>query len=220
MSKTSSLITAKRLKELREGKKISHMALSRALKEQYDIDISRDSLMCYEVSDPNHTKAFKNEGMRIEYLRCLSEFYNVSSDYLLGLTDDRSRKPCAADELGLSDLAIESVRRYTNSQKKGLTQLLENEVFSRVCDGIAQYMNIPNSDKPELYSDDMALRYIDFAAKENDLEEQLVSQNQALNSSVKVLIGYNYAEFIKRNIIDKFEQLIFFLDRTKNSISE
>ena len=84
MENEKSFVMAKRLKELREGKRLSHVNLAKALKDQYGIEISRDSLMAYEVSDPNNTKAYRNEGMKVEYLRCLAEYYGVSVDYLLG----------------------------------------------------------------------------------------------------------------------------------------
>lgn len=109
MSKSNSLLMAKRLKELREEKKLSHVSLSKALKERYDIDISRDSLMSYEVSDPHHTKAYKNEGMRVEYLRCLADFYCVSADYLLGFTNDQNREASAVDDLGLSPSVVKRI---------------------------------------------------------------------------------------------------------------
>ena len=164
MSKTSSLITAKRLKELREEKKLSHIALSKALKEQYGIDISRDSLMCYEVSDPHHTKAYKNEGMRIEYLRCFSEFYCVSSDYLLGLTEDRNKKPSAVDELGLSTKIIDIIKEwheyydesYGNSLD-GLNMFLETTLESPLYEMITCFTAHVNSESSA--SDTTSLLY-------------------------------------------------------------
>lgn len=85
-----SFVTALRLKQLREEKGLSHQKLSEALSEQFDVTISRDSLMNYEVATPNHSSAYKNLGMRIEYLHALASFYGVSADYLLGLTDVKS----------------------------------------------------------------------------------------------------------------------------------
>lgn len=82
-----SFIMAERLKRLREENRYSHEKLSNALINQYGIKISPDSLMNYEVSVSHHTKAGKNQGMRVEYLRCLADFYNVSTDYLLGLSN-------------------------------------------------------------------------------------------------------------------------------------
>ena len=46
--------------------------------------------MKYEVATEHHSTPFKNLGMRVEYLAALASFYNVSADYILGLTDIRS----------------------------------------------------------------------------------------------------------------------------------
>lgn len=100
---------AERLKTLREKKGLSHDKLSKALLDQYSVKISPDSLMNYEVSDQNHTKALKNQGMRIEYLRCLADYYNVSTDYLLGIDDIQSPNcdtRASAKYTGLSEGSI------------------------------------------------------------------------------------------------------------------
>ena len=110
MDSNTSFVMAARLKSLRENKGFSHVSLANALKDKYGIDISRDTLMNYEVSDPNHTKACKNKGMRSEFLWCFADFYGVSSDYLLGFSGDPAPKPAAVDELGLNPIVIEEIR--------------------------------------------------------------------------------------------------------------
>lgn len=107
--KALSLEMAKRLKEERQRKGLSHVALSKSLKTAYGIDISKDSLQNYEVATESHTKSFTNNGMRVEYLRCLADFYGVSTDYLLGLSDIRSCNETLQDihsKTGLSQSAI------------------------------------------------------------------------------------------------------------------
>lgn len=91
-----SVKMGKRLKALREetplnGKKMSHEKLKEKLKEIYGVEISRDSLMNYEVSDVNHSKFGTNLKMNVEYLNCLSSFYGVSTDYLLGRSDAKQQ---------------------------------------------------------------------------------------------------------------------------------
>lgn len=132
--KSLSLLTGQRLKELREQVGLSHGKLSKVLKDVYGIDISRDSLMNYEVSDEHHSKAYKNNGMRIEYLRCLADYYNVSCDYLLGLSDIKKanlnvREMC--NLLGITEGAIEELIELDLEPpcsvpvKRVLSQLLE-----------------------------------------------------------------------------------------------
>ena len=107
--------TARRLKELREQKGISHKYLSETLKEQYNIHASKGTLIAYEVADENHSQSNSFRGMSIERLFYLSQFYNVSADYILGLTDDKSQKPIAMDELGLSGEAVTELKEIKRS---------------------------------------------------------------------------------------------------------
>lgn len=46
---------------------------------------------------------------KIEQIVKIAQALNVTTDYLLGLTDDPSPKPCAVDELGLSTEAIKNI---------------------------------------------------------------------------------------------------------------
>lgn len=105
-----SFVMAERLRALRETRGLSHYKLSKALEDRYDIKISSDSLMNYEVADANHSKKYKNMGMRVEYLRCLAKFYGVSTDYLLGLIEEQTPDPTmqsACRYTGLSEKAID-----------------------------------------------------------------------------------------------------------------
>lgn len=128
-----SIITAERLKQLREGKGLSHEKLSKALFDQYGIKISSDSLINYEVSDIHHSKAYKNQGMRIEYLRCLADFYGVSADYILGQINDPCRAPSAIDDLGLSEKTVQwlvDLKAAVNQDlAAGVVRIMEYESF-------------------------------------------------------------------------------------------
>lgn len=127
-----SVIMAERLKRLREDRKLSHVALKEALTNKYGIEISRDSLMNYEVVNPKSDKYKKNDGMRVEYIRCLADFYGVSADYLLGITDDTTTKPAAVDELKLTPYVINSIRALENRggpSNKGATLEVFNELL-------------------------------------------------------------------------------------------
>lgn len=116
---------------------MSHVRLSAALYEKYGVKISRDSLMSYEISDPYHSKAGKNKGMRVEYLRCLADFYGVSADYILGTSSIRSAIPDMQQAVQyslLSEKAISTIRGLGNgllppSQLDKLNWLLSNNRF-------------------------------------------------------------------------------------------
>ena len=108
-----------RLKILREntfqdGKKLSHVTLRDKLKELYGIEISRDSLMNYEVSDITHSKFGTNLKMRVEYLYCLADFYGVSTDYLLGISNYKSieTERTSPEKLGMNELSAEAQSEF------------------------------------------------------------------------------------------------------------
>lgn len=120
VDKSKSLIMAQRLKELRNERGLSHESLRKALMEKYEIDISVDSLKNYEVSKVPHVKAYKNDGMRVEYLRCLADFYGVSSDYLLGSDVPKSSNTTIQDMvayLGISEESILTLYTWNNMEE-------------------------------------------------------------------------------------------------------
>lgn len=139
----------------------------------------------------------------------------VSSDWLIGLTGDPAPRPCAVDELGLSNLAIESLKRYTKEQKWGLSRLIEHQLFILVCDRLSQYAKIPDSDKSELTRDDYVVRYFEFEERAHELENILASGQADLEGKVKVLIGYKYSDFLRKEIVGSFEQVLSFFDESK-----
>lgn len=147
--KQMSIVTARRLKAMRLKKGISHAVLSRELKEKYNIDISRNSLMNYEASDQHHTKAYKNNGMKVEYLRILADYYGVSTDWLLGLSNVKSPKGKirqACEYTGLSQKNVEYFHAWATLGFKGgaeflafINPLLETPDFQVLIDHIYDY---------------------------------------------------------------------------------
>lgn len=121
-----SIKIANRLKELRSKKELSFEQLKKVLLEEYDIKISVDSLKNYEITE-DHIRANSNLGMRIEYLNCFADFYGVTTDYLLGRTDDPSPHPSAVDELGLSNYAISRIITSNPNQKSTIDKFLCNK---------------------------------------------------------------------------------------------
>ena len=105
----SSFTMAVRLKQLREEKGLSHDKLSKALFSHYGVKVSSDSLCNYEVASKDHSKAYKNQGMRVEYLRCLADFYGVSCDYLLGADVPRSPDTTVQEIIKFTGLSEDNV---------------------------------------------------------------------------------------------------------------
>ena len=114
-------LTAKRLKELREKAGYSHAKLQDALKDKYNIDISIVSLKKYEISQPYHAQYGMVKGMKIEYLNMFADFYNVSTDYILGRTNSTSvdlTEKFIYEKFGLSSNTIKNLNQLWNEKKK------------------------------------------------------------------------------------------------------
>lgn len=102
-------ITKERLEDLRKEKKLSFEQLSKALAERGTY-ISHTNLMYYEINDPEHKLYHRTRSMNIEYLVAFADFYDVSLEYLLGLSDSRKREYIdIAEQLHLRDEAIDNL---------------------------------------------------------------------------------------------------------------
>ncbi len=112
--------TAVRLKELRQAARLSHATLAAKLKETFGITISLDSLKNYEVADQNHPKAGKGNGMKVEYIRCFAEFFKVSTDYLLGLSDIASPSTTVQELTELTGLSETNAIWLIEAQKANI----------------------------------------------------------------------------------------------------
>ena len=112
--------TAIRLKALRESKKLSHDKLLTALSEKYGIKFSRQSLINYENSEEFSAKSQAVKGMSSERLAILADFYRVSVDYLLGLSDNPSveeNKKITQKTLGISPEAVENLAKVAKGKR-------------------------------------------------------------------------------------------------------
>lgn len=60
-----------------------------------------------------------------KYVAALAEYFGVSADYLLGLSDDRNRLPCAADDLKLNEKTIGFLKGLNNASKFALESIID-----------------------------------------------------------------------------------------------
>lgn len=74
---------------------------------------------------------------KLDQLIQIAESLNVTTDYLLGLTDDPEKKPAATDDLGLSEKAVKKIRYLRNCSSNDMeymdffSQLIESDLFDR-----------------------------------------------------------------------------------------
>lgn len=86
---------------LRESRGLSQKELSEEL-TNIGLPVRRETVTQWE----NGTRDLKTE-----YLAKLSQFFNVSPAWLLGLSEDPNITPTATDELGISAKAVEYLKR-------------------------------------------------------------------------------------------------------------
>lgn len=114
------------------GRSVSQTELSKA------IGVTRQAVSTYALgtSAPDIIK-----------LRAISDFFHVSSDFLLGLSSTRSVEPnvqeaCAAT--GLDEKTIGAIHELTKSSKGWFTfsQLIQTEEFANIIDAISCFLSI------------------------------------------------------------------------------
>ena len=195
---------ARRLKDLREERNLSHDKLKAALLEQFGITISRDSLMSYEIQTEPHSKIkngkYPNLNMGVEYLNALAQFYGVSTDYLLGLSDKPTIDPQAAGAAEYTGLSLEAIKKLhllhiANSHglvAKGyevnyiglLSELIEaDNDFYDLCAEISYFMVYGGALPQEAYTtqeDDLSLdEWERFHRWANGRKQEIVSRDEA-----------------------------------------
>lgn len=107
-----------------QRKKLSFEQLSKQLSER-GISISHTNLKNYEINDPLHPLYRRTRSMSIEYLVAFADFYDVSVEYLLGLSNSRKQEyRNISEQLDLSDEAIaELIRCKVNSRNNEEPQM-------------------------------------------------------------------------------------------------
>ena len=87
-----------------------------------------------------------NEDNQASYqnVATLAKFYNVSTDYLFGVTDNRQHRHIALDALSLSDSAIE-VLKSKNLNNRLISELLSHTDFQQLLNAIEVYIENPYS---------------------------------------------------------------------------
>lgn len=111
------LTIQERLKDLRTERRMTLEQLSEAT------GLSRAALGKYETDDFKDISPFS--------IAALAKFYGVSTDYLLGLTEQKNHPDTTLDELHLSDGAVD-VLKSRNFNKRLLSEMLCHPDFQRM----------------------------------------------------------------------------------------
>ena len=111
------LTIQERLKDLRNGKGLTLEQLAE------EVGVSKSALGNYESNDFKDISPFA--------IVKLSKFYGVSTDYLLGLTENKDREGSEIAELHLSDEALETLRTGKFNHRL-LSEMITHNGFPRL----------------------------------------------------------------------------------------
>lgn len=139
---------------------------------------------------------------------------NVSSDWLLGLTNDPHPQPCAADALGLSATTISDLQEFTDKQRYGLERIINTKVFGQMCEDVSEYLEIPKSDKIEYMSAD-GIWDAKGMAREHEAEimREIIRNHPELSGRISIEVGANHAQRIRDSIVQTFDIVLSILEQ-------
>ena len=123
-----------------------------------------------------------------ETLVKIADFFNVSTDYILGRTDDPDRAPCAADELGLRPSVITELRK------------LIDEESGEVLEGINMFLDVAIKD-PSIFL------LIHYLSEEIKIEKDTKINRQYLSSVLgahnkEILDVLSDGDFVNKSLTD------------------
>ena len=134
------VLCSRRLKELRQEKHISHQALADT------IGVSKQVVINYEVAANNggvvtnspSDKTLSVAGMKIETLYKLAEYYNVSTDYLLGRTDVKTPDTELKTVCEVTNLSESAVKKIIELKSPTIiSQIIESPEFEEITDTLS-----------------------------------------------------------------------------------
>lgn len=176
-----------------------------------------------KVGLSRQTMGFYLNGDRIpdaETLLRICEKCNISSDWLLGITNDHNRQPCAVDELGLSNKAVENIRlirTHSNSAITALDTLLENadilillEMISQLADSVKDEIQRIKQSADKIEAPILGMdRKTQLSCMDNNrmqrLVEELSNLHPDLRGRIAVFCGDRFLNAQMEDIKSSFE---------------
>ena len=121
-----------RITELRLEKGLNQKELAKAIRKEQRYNIDESTVSRIENGDVHK--------IGHELLAALSRYFQVSADYILGLTDDRLKTSYEIKELGLS---YEAARRLVTGtvNSDAVNRLIETPEFPLLSELISEYFN-------------------------------------------------------------------------------
>lgn len=152
----------------------------------------------------------------------IADYFDVSTDYLLGRTEDPNRAPCAVDELGLSAKAIHAIRscRYISFYEdamEGLNLLITQGSFlffaSRIkqfCDAVSMDIDLAHSYEllAKVGDDPKFKKLADEAVATEAFRDAFLSNYPQYKNYLDIRVGTRYITAIRRDLEDEFREML------------
>ena len=165
------LTLQEKLKDLRTERGLSLVELSEKT------GISKSALGSYESDDTKNA-------ITVNAIVTLAGFYGVTSDYLLGITENREHHPFPVDELGLDDETIDLLKKR-NLNVRLICEMIKDSHFSDFLSDL------------EIYVDNLASAQIRNMNKYIEHNRAMIKDKYALSDSD------HYMRSLKAALIDE-----------------
>lgn len=198
------MMIAQRLRQLRKEAGLTRDGLSKAIEKKSGFSISKQMFDQYEVLNQENAKWDSVSGMSLEKLYYIADFYGVSTEYVLGLTDIRTKDTelaAVCEYTGLNEEAVRYLHECAKSKNRVIAYLV-NKMLPK-CEDLFYLMH----ERIEL-EEEMA--YIEKMYPHADFED-IVKNWENINESMlpeEEVTAYNAAvEAISRHFSIQTEEM-------------
>ena len=170
-----------------------------------------------KVGVSRQTMGFYLNGERIPDalgLAQICEKCNVASDWLIGITDDPRRDPCAVDALNLSAEVIDVIRNLSETERTGFEKMVSSELLKVLCSQLTIYNELPPYFDPR---HDLAGEYVNADSNEKSIVAEIEKMHPEMRGRFSVLCGVKHAEQLKRQILNSVETMLLQMDWSKSN---
>jgi len=176
---------SRHLRELMEENKDTQSDLAAA------IDVQRQSISYYLSGDRNPSA---------DVIKRIAEKYNVSADWLLGLSKDRRRENAEADDMGIADTTAAFIKELDIFVKEDIDFIILNhrEKITELLDDLSFLIALA-SDWRDIDSGRLS--------RDKELEDMYIPASYAL------LSGGEHINYRKLLLERKFSELLLFIIR-------
>lgn len=157
-----------------------------------------------------------------ETLVKIADYFDVSTDWLLGRAPDPARTPCAAEELGLSAETINLIKKcesinFYDDAMQGIDTLIQKGSFLYFASRINRFCQAvkSNIELAKVYdctstegNDPKFNRLTDEIVAEQAFKDTFLAHYPQYANHFDIRVGARYIATFKRDLGDEFEELL------------